>query len=533
MDRQVESVGEARGVAGPVVKASGVAVAGGDVARVAEEDGRAIVEMLRIAAPTVATMASYTAMQFVDGLMASRIEPASPVYLAAQGNGGIAAWLVISVLLGTLMVVNTYVSQHLGAGKPEKGAGYGWAALWLSLGFWVLAQPYALALPWLYGAMGHEGELLRLETRYAQILVAGAVFTTGARGIAQYFFGMHRPMVVLWAVLAGNTVNVALNLLLIFGAEGLGATGWVAIDAVAGATAWMAGVLGVPAMGLSGAAVATVIGSAVELAVPLAIFLGPRFNERYATRSAWRPALGPIRDIVRIGWPGALMMASEIVCWSYLMVFLLGAAGVRAGESAEVHNAAGWIALRYMHLSFMPTVGLSIAVTAMVGRCMGMGRADLAARRAWLGLGISTAYMGVCGLAFVVFRRELIGLFAPETMEAAAVARLIEVGAGVMIAAAVFQVFDAIAITLSGALRGAGDTVWPGVATVALSWACIVGGGWGLMALAPGLGSLGPWIAAASYIVLLGVYLFWRFAAGSWRTIRLVPAAGATGAAGV
>lgn len=527
MDRQAEAVGEARGVAGPVVEASGVPVAGGEVARGAEEDGRAIVEMIRIAAPTVATMASYTAMQFVDGLMASRIEPASPVYLAAQGNGGMAAWLVISVLMGMLMVVNTYVSQHLGAGTPERGAAYGWAALWMSLGFWVLVQPYALVLPWLYAAMGHEGELLRLETRYAQILVAGAAFTAGARGIAQYFFGMHRPMVVLGAVLAGNAVNVALNLLLIFGPDGLGATGWLAIDAAAGATARAAGVLGVPAMGLSGAAVATVIGSAVELAIPMAIFLGPRFGTRHATRAAWRPALGPVRDVVRIGWPGALMMASEIACWSYLMVFLLGAAGARAGEHPEVHNAAGWIALRYMHLSFMPTLGLSIAVTAMVGRCMGMGRPDLAARRAWLGVGLAAGYMGLCALAFVVFRRALMGLFAPATMDAEAVGRLVEIGSGVMIAAAVFQVFDAIAITLSGALRGAGDTVWPGVVTVALSWGCIVGGGWGLMALAPGLGSLGPWIAAAAYIVLLGVFLLARFAAGSWRRIRLVGAVGA------
>ena len=67
-----------------------------------------------------------------------------------------------------------------------------------------------------------------------------------------------------------------------------------------------------------------------------------------------------------------------------------------------------------------------------------------------------------------------------------------------MIAAAVFQVFDAIAISLSGALRGAGDTIWPGVVTIVLSWSCIVLGGHLFIAAAPGLGSVGPWIAAAA-----------------------------------
>ena len=87
---------------------------------------------------------------------------------------------------------------------------------------------------------------------------------------------------------------------------------------------------------------------------------------------------------------------------------------------------------------------------------------------------------------------------------------------------AVFQVFDAMAIVMSGALRGAGDTVWPGVATIILSWSCIVGLGHLLLEVAPDMGSAGPWTGAAAFIILLGTVLVARFRSGKWKTIKLI-----------
>jgi len=64
--------------------------------------------------------------------------------------------------------------------------------------------------------------------------------------------------------------------------------------------------------------------------------------------------------------------------------------------------------------------------------------------------------------------------------------------------------------------------VWPGIATILLSWGCIVGLGHLLVATAPRLGSLGPWIGAAAFIITLGSALLWRFVGGKWREIKLV-----------
>lgn len=479
-------------------------------------------EMLKIAGPTIAIMTSYTVMQFFDGLMVSHIEPADPAHLAAQGNGGMSVWLAMSVMMGLVTVINTYVSQNLGAGKPERGSAYTWTGLWMAMCYSLIAIPLALVLPRIFMQLGHRDLLLESEIAYSRILLFGVVFTLGGRTIAQFFFGIHRPVVVLIGVLLANVVNVHLNLLFIFGKNGLPETNIALIDWYASVIQNVAWSLDVKPMGIEGAARATVIGSAIEFLLPLAMFLSPWMARKYHTRASWKFDLSAAKDIVRIGWPGGLMFLSEMLCWAYLMAYLLGKAGAAAGDDPEVHNAAGWIALRFMHMSFMPTVGLSIAVTAMVGRCMGMKRADLAAQRAWLGIKIAMSYMGVCALIFVFWRHTLVGMFAPEDMDKEQVAKLIEVGSTVMIAAAIFQIFDAVAIIMSGALRGAGDTVWPGMLTLVLCWTCIPIGGWVFMTYASDLGSIGPWIAASTYIILLGVGLLARFIRGHWRTIVLV-----------
>ncbi len=453
-----------------------------------------LVELLAIAAPSVATMTSYTAMQFVDAKMVSLIGP-EPVYVAAQGNGGMTVFVPIAVVMGALGVINTYVSQNLGAGTPQRGAAYAWNALWAGAGAAILLIPYAAIVPHIFAAMGHQPPLSTLETAYAQTLLAGAFFTLATRAIAHYFYGMHRPGVVLTAAIVGNLVNFAANYALVLGH------------------------LGAPALGVRGSALATIIGTGVELSIPLTVFLSPAYNRLYGTRAAWRPSLAHLRDIARIGWPGAVMFGSEMVCWWYFTVVLVGSFDT---GGLAIHTPSTWIALRYMHLAFMPAVGISFAVTAVVGRCMGMRRPDLAERRAWMGLALTTSYMGLCALAFVAFRRPLIGFFLDAGMPAGEREAILTLGSQIMVLAAVFQLFDAMGITMIGALRGAGDTVWPGVLTVVLSWGCLVGGGHLIKAAAPQLGSLGPWIGAAVYIILLGVFLVVRFIGGRWKRLDVL-----------
>jgi MATE family multidrug resistance protein len=209
------------------------------------------------------------------------------------------------------------------------------------------------------------------------------------------------------------------------------------------------------------------------------------------------------------------MFGNEMICWGFFMVYLVSRFGPE-------HTTAGWIAHQYMSLSFMPAVGISVAVTALVGKYQGMGRSDIAQARAWLGVRVAMVYMGCCAAVFLLLPNALVDLFIDDGTDPAQRERLLWLGQKFLIATAAFQLFDAIAMVISGALRGAGDTVIPGIATVVTAWTIIVGGGLLMVTFAPGLESLGPWIASAVYIATLCMILLARFLSGRWKQIKLV-----------
>ena len=492
---------------------------------VAARERSPLAEMLSIAVPTVATTTSFTLMTFMDKLMVSRLGP-DPVYVAAQGNGGLSSWVAISVIFGMLGVVNTFVSQNLGAGKPERAPAYAWNGIWLSAILYVsLIVPFAVVLPWLYAWMrdaSMEAAALDAVVRrdemaatYARVLLFASIITTARQAIQQYFYGMHRPLLVFVSALAGNITNFVCNSLFIYGPGGAQPTGIAWLDAWFAFAASVCQATGIPQLGVVGAAWGTVVGIIVELVICLVVFIGPRFNRMYATRSQWRPDVKRLKELFSVGWAPGLMFGNEMICWGTFMVYYVGHFGAE-------HSAAGWIAHQWMSLSFMPAVGISVAVTSMVGKCMGMGRPDLAAKRARLGLTVAMVYMGFCGLCFVLFRASLVRFFIDERTSEEVAARLVELGSAFLVATAVFQVFDALAMTLAGALRGAGDTVFVGVMTVVSSWLILVGGGKIAISFFPQMQSVGPWMAAATYIIVLAVFTTARFAAGKWKTIKLV-----------
>ncbi len=196
-----------------------------------------------------------------------------------------------------------------------------------------------------------------------------------------------------------------------------------------------------------------------------------------------------------------------MLAWSLFVTWVLAQFGT-------VAMAANTFMFRYMVVSFMPAFGCATAVTALVGRYIGMGRPDIAEQRANLGFLVTAAYMLGCGLLFFLGRHQLIAVFSndPEVQR---------VGATLLSFAAVYQFFDALYIVYNGALRGAGDTLVPAVATGVLCWGITVFGGYAIARMLPQLGPAGPWMVATIYGVILGVFMYSRFRAGGWKKIHL------------
>ena len=441
---------------------------------------RPTVELLLLALPMIAQFSSYVVLQFIDTYMLSLV---GDLAATAAGNSGGLVWSVVALGFGTLLIVNTLVSQSYGRGDHAECGRYLWQGVWFALGYGVLAL---LSIPFadnLFLAFGHEPALAALEADYFRICVWFCAVKLLTTACAQFLLAVNRPGIVLAATIASVLANIGANCVLIFGK------------------------LGFPAMGAAGAAWGTNVALVVELAFMVgAIALLPAIGRRYNCAD-WRPRRGHFAAILKVGLPAGGSTVAEVLAWSLFMVWVIGLFGT-------VTMAAHTYAFRFMMVSFMPAVGIGSAVTALVGRYIGAGKPYLAARRAHLGFVMSAAYMVAMGAGMVVFRHELIGLFSADP-------QVIRIGAAILVMMAIYQIFDAMYVVYNGALRGAGDTLAPAIVLAALVWTIGVGGGFVVATYRPELGVIGPWAAMTLYGALLGLFLMTRFARGRWKAIRL------------
>lgn len=441
-------------------------------------------ELLGLAAPTVAQMASYTLMQFLDVWMLAHyghnretgIEP------TAAMTGGMFAFSVLSIGFGTLMVVNTLVSQSFGRNDRAACGRYLWQGIWFSLLYWLLVLALVPGADRIFAALGHPPELVRPEAAYFRIMVACTVLKLVQTALAQFMLAIDRPVSVLMATVCGVSVNALAAWAMIFGH------------------------LGFAPMGLRGSAWGQNVGLAVELGVLVLLAVSPRVWKTYGLRD-WRLHWDAFRRLLVVGLPSGVQIVADVLAWSLFSVWVMAPYGT-------VAIAANTFTFRFFSVSFMPAYGISVAVTALVGRYIGRGEPEVASARARLGFIVSAAYMLTCGAVFFAGRNVLMGIFTDNP-------EILRIGAVMLIYAAVYQFFDAMYVCYNGALRGAGDTLFPAVLTGVLCWGITVVGGRMIATYRPEWGPGAAWGVATTYGVLLGVFIYGRWARGAWRKISL------------
>jgi MATE family multidrug resistance protein len=438
-----------------------------------------LAELLGLAIPTVAQMASYTVMQFADTWMLSRLGVTEPT---AAGNGGLLAWSVIGFGIGVLFCVNALVSQHFGQKDYRACGRYLWQGVWFGLFFACVTAAFIPFTPRLFAWMGHDPALIAAEGTFFRITVGGTAIKLAATAFGQFLLAANRPWIVMFSAVLGVSANLGVNYLLIYG-------NW-----------------GFPRMGVAGAAWGTNVGVTVELCFLAYVALRPAMRRTFNTTD-WPLRPAQMRTLLGIGLPSGLQIVADIAAWMLFQTWVMGQFGTAA-------MAANTFAFRYLSVSFMPAFGISTAVTALVGRYIGAGKPDVAAHRAHLGFAVAAVYMLVCGAAYILGRNVLIGLFTQEP-------EVLRLGVVVMVFCGIYQLFDAMYIVYNGALRGAGDTFVPAVALFVLCWGIMVGGGYAVARLKPQWGVGGPWTMATLYGAILGGVIVARFCRGRWRSIRL------------
>jgi len=244
----------------------------------------------------------------------------------------------------------------------------------------------------------------------------------------------------------------------------------------------------------------------------------PEFDAAYQTRGSYAFDWGKLRGIARIGAPTAVMWLLDIGSWVLFLSVIVPFYG-------KVAMAASNIAQQYMHMAFMPALGIGMALCSQVGYAIGDGRPERAAARTRVAMRMTGFYMGAMGLVFLLAGGPLMRLLTSDP-------EVIRMGRIVLLWAAIFQVSDAMCITYMNALRGAGDTLWPAKMVAIVGWLVFACGGYSMRYVAPQWGINGPWLTCALNIILIGLLLRRRWLGGAWRSIRLLADDGSGAAAG-
>jgi putative MATE family efflux protein len=428
--------------------------------------------------PAIMTFGLESLVGLVDALMVGRLG-ADAVAGVGVGTQILHAVSVLNMALATGTVA--LVARHVGA--QQRGVAEDvlvqsiYTAVLMSL---AITIPVFWWAPELVAIFKVDAGVLVNGTDFVRGIILGvpsmatfAVIAAALRGAGD----MRTPLMIGGLV---NLLNVGLAYVLIFGK------------------------LGLPALGVRGAALASATAFTVGVLLAGLSLLRPGSALRLG-RHHLRPNLGIVRRIAAVGSPTGI----EQFLMQVGFLLYLGIAA-RYGTSAV---AAYFIGVRILALSFLPGFGFSAAASTIVGQQLGARQPHAAQRSGWEANRLAVVLMSIAGLLIFVFARPIAWLFIDDP-------RVIEDTVSFIHILAAAQPLMAADSTLGGALRGAGDTRFPLITVVIGFYGARLGFAWA----AAGLFSLSltwVWAALLGDYVVRAVLKGWRFNSGHWQRIKV------------
>jgi len=423
--------------------------------------------MLRLAGPVVVAELGWMAMGLVDVLM---VGPLGPAAIGAVGVGASLHMGFAIFGMGLLLGLDTMVSQAHGRGDAEA------CRHWLVQGTWlaiIVAVPLMLVcvgVLFVVPQMGFHPDVMPLARGYLSVVI----WSTGPlllyTAFRRYLQGMHVVTPLMFALVSANVLNVVGNWVFVYGRFGM------------------------PVLGVSGTALATVMSRTwMMLVLLVAIALHDRWRRGGLARLSWRPQVVRLRQLIGLGLPASLQVTLE--------VGVFATATVLAGRLDPISSASHQIALNIASTAFMIPLGLSSAGAVRVGSRLGEGRIDGARRAGWTALAVGLTVMAGTGLLFFLIPGALIGLFTHDPA-------VLALGGSLLFVAAVFQLFDGVQSVATGILRGLGETRAPMLTNLIGHWVIGLPLGYALC-FAWGLGVIGLWWGLSAGLIVCGVVLVW------------------------
>ncbi len=423
--------------------------------------------MLALAWPVVLAEIGWILMGVVDTIF---VGPLGPAAIGAVGIGSTIFFTTMVLGTGTLLALDTFVSQSYGARRLDECHRWMYAGLHLAaIMSIVLIAAGLLVVAWL-PLTGIHPDVLVLLRPYLRTLYWSIppllLFTV----LRRYLQAIGQVRAVMLAVVAANLVNAAANWMLIYGH------------------------LGLPALGTVGAAYATLASRICLLAVLWAVvFVRQREEPGDGSPRGARFVIEPARiwKLARLGLPAALQFMLEVGVFT--------AVAMLAGRISPSALAANQIVLSIASFFFMIPYGLASAAAVRVGQAV--GRRDRVgvrgAGRAALALAL-TAAAAIIAL-FVGLPHLLLRIFTADP-------GVLALGATLLLLCALFQPFDGFQVVATGALRGIGDTRTPMWCNLAGHW--LIGLPFGyVLCFSRGWGVVGLWAGLTIGLMLIGATL--------------------------
>ena len=458
--------------------------------------------ILRLAAPTVVAMVSQSIVNEVDVIFFSRL----PCPESSNGQAALLPSLIIVWLFGGSLSAISVGTQALTARRyAEREPHKAGAVLANSAFFCLLAGAFFsiagyLLVPSLFAVMVKVPEVRTIAITYTRWRMLGITSMAMTMAIKAFFDGIGKTHVHLVAAVVMNVLNVVLCWCFVFGA------------------------FGAPRMGAVGAGVAAFGATWVGLAIML-VYAGLVRGEFLPLRlSNLSRAL--TWDILKLSVPTGLatvVMMFGFALFSSVVGQLDSDSAERAshlavvgqcGASEAVNSAATTDIVEVLKLTFTACLAFGTAAATLVGQSLGARKPEDASRFGWACVRLGLLIFGVVGLCEgVFFTRPLIALISrSDAVRAAALFPMHLVG--------IVTPVIAVAMILSEALFGAGNSKFVAVAQLALVFGCLLP-----LALLLGvvlhMALVGIWLAASVYFVLAAITMALKFRQGTWKQIVL------------
>jgi len=432
-----------------------------------------------VAWPLILTNMLHVAVGIVDLKMVGMLG-VGPI--AAVGMSRQVAMLLLILTVAVSGGTSVLVARAHGAGDKDqvrKTAARSMA--FLAVGSVLIVVPLGLltSRPLLVG-LGADAEVLRLGTPYLHILFAGSVFGTLNFGVTAVLLGVGRTKVSLVLLAGVNGLNVLFNYLLIFGVGPF------------------------PRLGVSGAALGTVVAHACGLAFGIWTLRAPSYAVEARLRDAAAIDFGLLRKMLYLGGPRSLQgIVRNLAGLVTIRIITLLPDATRAVSAYSVCMQVTMVS-SFVGLAFMS------AALSRVGQNLGRGEPEVAARSGWIAAVMASAQMSVFAILFVLLPHAIVGFFTADRS-------VIDMGRVLFLTVALAQPIMGFAFALSGALRGGGDPVAPFLfaATADLLVVNLVGY---LLAIHLGIGFQGIALAITLGSLARAIPMVLRFRAGRWKT---------------